>query len=72
MSPGPQRAQGLLQAGRHTPPTSFLPSLTPCQALQLEAMATGPKKFEKSLREPHAGGQSSPQPKGKGQGPGQK
>lgn len=45
------------------PPTSFPPSLTPCQALQLEAMATGPKQLEKSLREPTQGVKAATNPK---------
>lgn len=58
MSPRPPRAPERAHA-----PTSFLPSLMPYQALQLGAIATGPKQLKKSLRESHAGCHSCHQPK---------
>lgn len=72
MSPRPLRAWGPAPGNQVHAPTSFLPSLMPCQALQLGVMATGPKQLKKSLSEPQAGCHSSRQPKARSQGPGQK
>lgn len=58
-------------AGTHH--TSFLPGLSPSQALQLAAIATGPKQPKKSLSQPHAECHGSGQPEAKeSRGPGQK
>ena len=56
-------------AGTHH--TSFLPGLPPSQALQLAAIATGPKQPKKSLSQPHAECHGSGQPEAKeSRGPG--
>lgn len=51
----PRGTQCLLPVTGTPPPTSFTFGLPPCRALQPQAMATGPKRLDKSLREPHAG-----------------
>lgn len=55
MSPMPPRAPEPAPSRRTHAPTSFLPGFMPYQALQLGAMATGPKQLKKSLRESHRG-----------------